>query len=71
MLGLLLAQRIEADVTATIQVTRTHFVAPFPVYPREFVDMRTWVEGDDRILFGAQSINFEGAPFSTEHVRGR
>jgi hypothetical protein len=59
------------DVTPTIQVTRTHFVAPFPVYPREFVDMRTWVEGDDRILFGAQSVNFDGAPFSTEHVRGR
>jgi hypothetical protein len=60
-----------ADITPTIQVTRSHFVAPFPVYPREFVDMRTWVEGDDRILYGSQSINIQDAPFSTAHVRGR
>lgn len=58
------------EITPTLQVTRTHFTAPYPVYPREFVDMRSWVEGDDRILFGAQSINYSEAPFSPDHVRG-
>ena len=58
------------EFTPTLQVTRTHFVAPYPVYPREFVDMRSWVEGDDRIIFGAQSVNYADAPFSKEHVRG-
>ncbi len=53
-----------------VRVTRTHFVAPFPVYPREFIDMRTWVEGGDKIIFGAQSINFPESPWSADHVRG-
>jgi hypothetical protein len=40
------------------------------VYPREFLDLRSWVEGDDRIIFGAQSINMADAPWSADHVRG-
>jgi hypothetical protein len=38
-------------------------LSTYSVYPREFVDMRAWVEGDDRILFGAQSINSDEVCF--------
>jgi hypothetical protein len=58
------------EVNPTLQVTRTHFAAPYPIYPREFVDMRSWVEGDDKIIFGATSINFKEGARSSEHVRG-
>ena len=39
------------EVTPTVQVTRTHFVAPYPVYPREFIDMRTWAEVRQKCFF--------------------
>merc|ERR1711991_166619 len=58
------------EINPTLQVTRTHFVAPYPIYPREFVDMRSWVGGDDKIIFGATSINMKDGPRSREHVRG-
>lgn len=57
------------EVTPTLHLTRTQFMAPYPVYHREFVDMRTWVEGDERILYGSQSINLSDGPFSADHVK--
>ena len=36
------------EVTPTIHITRTHVAAPYPISHREFLDMRTWVEGKER-----------------------
>ena len=65
----LLQLEVVKEVKPTLQVTRTEVAAPYPVSTREFLDMRTWVEGDDRIIFGARTINLEGAPHNEEAVR--
>ena len=67
---LLLLEKVKT-INETLEVTRTEVNCPYPVYNREFVDMRTWIVGDDRIVFGAQSVNCEGSEHNTDCVRAK
>ena len=65
---------IDEEVIKTLdsnnKLTMSRFSAPWPVYPREFLTLKTKrMLADDVYIVAAQSINYKSKPFSNKYVR--
>jgi len=67
----LLTMTCVEDITDNIKLIHSTYRAVYPVWPREFVAIRSWIEEDDGTCYSwGTSVNHTGFPEPKEHVRG-